>query len=385
VSGRRRPDRRPQPAARGELSARQVALRCLVRIERDGAYANIVTPAELTRSGLSERDRGFVTELVYGATRMRRACDALVDRFIVKEPDAVVRTILRLGAYQLAFANVAAHAAVGETVELAPKQARGFVNAVLRNVTRTEHTFPSKAAELSYPDWIAERLRGDLGDDDAWAAMAAMNEAAEVTERDDGYIQDRGSQWVAAAVESTAGETVLDVCAAPGGKATAIAASGALVVAADLQPQRLALINGNTRRLGLETVRAVCADGAAPPFRPSSFHHVLIDAPCSGLGALRRRPDARWRITAADVTHLAALQQRMIDACAPLVRPGGTLTYSVCTVLAEESTDHTVPPSFTPIIDQPAGRWRPFGAGWRVLPHDAGTDGMVLLRYRRQP
>ncbi len=375
---------KPTLRSGADQNARQVALRCLTRIERDGAYANIITSAELARTTLSDRDRGFVTELVYGTTRMRRACDALVDRFIVKEPDADVRTILRLGAYQLAFANVAAHAAVGETVELAPKQVRGFVNAVLRNITRADHSYPSRAAELSYPDWIAERLQRDLGDDDAWATMAAMNEAAEVTERDDGYIQDLGSQWVAAAVEATEGETVLDVCAAPGGKATAIAARGALVIAADLQPQRVALIASNVRRLGLGNVRSVRADGALPPFAPMSFDHVLIDAPCSGLGALRRRADARWRITAADVGELATLQQQMIDASAPLVKPGGTLTYSVCTLLAEESVDHTIPAGLEPITEPPAGQWRPFGPGWRVLPHEAGTDGMILLRYRRE-
>jgi len=113
---------------------------------------------------------------------------------------------------------------------------------------------------------------------------------------------------------------------------------------------------------------------------------VLIDAPCSGLGALRRRPDARWRIQPTDVTDLVELQRRILDASATLVRPGGRLVYSVCTLTAAESIDHPVPPGFE-IDDRPPslGRWRPFGHGWRVLPHDAGTDGMVLIRYRRTP
>ena len=113
--------------SRHPASARSVAYLCLQRIEHEGAYANLVTPAELQRSGLSDRDRHFVTELVYGTTRMRRACDALVDRFISSEPQPEIRTLLRLGAYQLEFAKVAPHAAVGETVELAPKRARPFV------------------------------------------------------------------------------------------------------------------------------------------------------------------------------------------------------------------------------------------------------------------
>lgn len=365
------------------MTARLVAFRCLQRIDHQGAYANLVLAAELQRSKLSDRDRHFATELVYGTTRMRRACDALVDRFVSKTPSPEVRTVLRLGAYQIHFAQVPAHAAVGETVELAPKAARGFVNAVLRRVADTPMQWPSEAVRLSYPDWIVERLIAELGNDDAMATLTIMNEAPTATERDDGYTQDLGSQWVAAAVPAVAGDTVLDVCAAPGGKSTAIAASGAFVVAADLQAQRVGLIVANVTRLAATDVAPVVADATRPPFRASGFDHLLIDAPCSGLGSLRRRADARWRITAADVTELATLQQQIINECAPLVKPGGTLTYSVCTLLAAESIDHTIPTGFEPIAGKPAGEWRTYGDGWRLLPHDAGTDGMIVVRYRR--
>ena len=354
-------------------NARQVAYRCLQRIDHDGAYANLLLQSELGRSKLSERDRGFVTELVYGTTRMRRACDALIDRFLVKEPQPALRTLLRLGAYQLHFAGVAAHAAVGETVELAPKAARGFVNAILRRVGDTPMDWPNDAVRLSYPDWIVDRLRTELGGA-AEAAMARMNEPAPVSVRDDGYRQDLASQWVAAAVEAAPGERVLDLCAAPGGKATAMASNGAYVVAADLQMHRARLIQG---------VPVVVGDAAEPPFRATGFDRVLIDAPCSGLGALRRRADARWRITEADVGELAALQARIIAAAAPLVRPAGWLVYSVCTLTAEESIDHPVPAGFEPIAEAPSSEWRAYGHGWRVLPHDHDTDGMVLIRYRR--
>ena len=365
------------------MTARLVAFRCLQRIDHQGAYANLVLAAELQRSKLADRDRHFVTELVYGTTRMRRACDALVDRFVLKNPSPEVRTVLRLGAYQLHFAQVPAHAAVGETVELAPKAARGFVNAVLRRVADTPMRWPSDAVRLSYPDWIVDRLITELGHDDAMATLAVMNEAPSVTEREDGYTQDLGSQWVAASVPAAAGDVVLDACAAPGGKATAIAADGAFVVAADLQPQRVGLVAANVLRLAASDVASVVADATRAPFRAAAFDHVLIDAPCSGLGSLRRRADARWRMTATDVDELARLQQRMISECAPLVKVGGTFVYSVCTLLAAESTDHMIPAGFEPIADVPEGQWRPFGAGWRVLPHDAGTDGMIVLRYRR--
>ena len=363
-------------------TARGVAWHALQRIDQQGAYANLVVPGLLAGSRLDERDRGFVTELVYGTTRMRRACDALVDRFVMKEPAPEIRTLLRLGAYQLAFADVATHAAVGETVELAPKRSRGFVNAILRNVSRAPMIWPDEATELSYPQWMAVLLHAELGDD-ARPAMERMNRPPPVTVRDDGYTQDRASQWVAASVRARRGDRVLDVCAAPGGKATAMAGSGAHVVATDLAPARAGLVHANVKKLGAR-VDVVCADGTAPPFAPATFDKVLLDAPCSGLGALRRRPDARWRITPGDIDELASLQRRLIDASAELVRPGGVLVYSVCTVTAVESVDHPVPAGFEVIDDEPAGTWRRFRHGWRVLPHDDDTDGMVLIRYRRQ-
>ena len=372
----------PAPPA---ATSRRVAWEALRRIDEGGAYANLVIGPMLERSGLSDQDRRFVTELVYGTTRMRRACDALVDRFVTSPPDPATRSLLRLGAYQLHFAGVPPHAAVSETVALAPQRVRGFVNAVLRRVARTEMVWPSEAARLSYPDWIVDRLTTELGAADAIAALERMNEPAPVTVRDDGYVQDRSSQWVAAAVECAPGERVLDTCAAPGGKSTAMATTGALVTAADLRPHRVELVAANAARLGVE-LDAVVADATAPPFEPSSFDAVLVDAPCSGLGALRRRPDARWRVTPSDVGELAALQRRILDASAELVRPGGRLVYSVCTLTAAESIDHPVPPGLE-IDDRPppVGEWRPFGHGWLVLPQDADTDGMVLVRYRAIP
>jgi 16S rRNA (cytosine967-C5)-methyltransferase len=158
---------RTGPAAR---SARRVALDALRRIEVDGAYANLVLGPMLATSGLTDMDRRFVTELVYGTTRMRRACDSVIDRFVTSPPDDATRSVLRLGAYQLVFAGVPPHAAVGETVGLAPKRTRGFVNAVLRKVSRLsvdEMSWPSDGARLSYPDWMVELFRAELGADDA--------------------------------------------------------------------------------------------------------------------------------------------------------------------------------------------------------------------------
>jgi 16S rRNA (cytosine967-C5)-methyltransferase len=366
-------------------TARRVALDALRRIEVDGAYANLVLGPMLSSSGLGDMDRRFVTELVYGTTRMRRACDAVIDRFVTSPPDDATRSVLRLGAYQLVFAGVAPHAAVSETVGLAPKRTRGFVNAVLRKVARlsvAEMSWPSDGARLSYPDWMVELFLEELGDD-AIPALDRMNQAPPVTERADGYVQDQSSQWVAAAVEARSDELVLDVCAAPGGKATAMAAHGATVVANDQRVGRARLVAENARALELE-LPVVAADGAQPPFRTGAFAAVLLDAPCSGLGALRRRADARWRIQPSDIIDLAALQGRLLESAATLVAPEGRLVYSVCTITAAESVDHPTPAGFE--VDPappPTGSWRPFRQGWRVLPHDADTDAMVMIRYRR--
>ncbi len=371
----------------GERTARRVALDALRRIEADGAYANLVLGPMLATSGLTDMDRRFVTELVYGTTRMRRACDSIVDRFVTSPPDDATRSVLRLGAYQLVFAGVPPHAAVGETVGLAPKRTRGFVNAVLRKVSRlsiAEMSWPSDGARLSYPDWIVDRFRGELGDD-AVPALERMNEAPSVTTRADGYVQDESSQWVAAAVGAAVGERVLDVCAAPGGKATAMAGTGARGrrrrPAARAGPAR----PGQRRHARPRTSgRGRRWSGGAVPsrlLRCRTARRPVLRAGCAAPP--RRRPVAD---RADDVVELAELQARLLASAAELVAPGGRLVYSVCTITAAESVDHATPDGFeVDPTEPPVGTWRPFEQGWRVLPQDADTDGMVLIRYRRVP
>ena len=382
----------PSAPRRAVPDARRTAVEALVRIDRDGAYANLVLPKVLAESGLSERDRAFATELVYGTTRQRRACDWFVDRFALGELDPAVRATLRVGTYQLRMLRTPAHAAVSATVHVAPKRARGLVNAVLRKVATADDAWPSDAVRLSYPDWIVARLGADLGPDRAAPALAAMNDAASAHERPDGYIQDRASQWVAEAVGATHGEMVLDLCAAPGGKATSMAAAGATVVAADVRPGRVGLVVDNARRLGIagDRFHAVAADGAKPPFALGSFDRVLVDAPCSGLGSLRRRADARWRIDEGAPARLAGLQDQLLGAAATMVRPGGRLVYSVCTLTAVETTGvaeefQRMHPDW--MVAHEPGRsdaWEPWGTGSILLPQTAGTDGMALFAWTRE-
>ena len=381
------------PDAPRPTDARRVAIDAIVRIEDGGAYANVVLPGILAETDLESRDKAFVTELVYGSTRRKRALDHVVDRFLMQDPPTAARAALRIGAHQLIEMGTPPHAAVSATVSAAPKRFRGVVNAVLRKVAAAAANgieYPSLAVELSYPDWMVARLVDELGADAAEAALRTMNEAAMVQRRDDGYVQDESSRRVAALVPAAVGDLVLDMCAAPGGKATEIAGRGATVVAADMRLGRVGLIAANVARLGLgDRVPVVQADGTAPPFAPASFDAVLVDAPCSGLGALRRRPDARWRITAADIDALSALQGRLLAAAAPLVRPGGILVYSVCTLTRQESVgvvahnaDLLAALGFAGAGGEGDG-WRPFGDGVELLEPGAEHDGMCRAVFER--
>jgi 16S rRNA (cytosine967-C5)-methyltransferase len=309
---------------------------------------------------------------------------------------------------------------VSATVAEVRGPVRGLVNAVLRRVAEAVAAgvvWPSEGVRLSYPDWIISELTASLGPDTAREALEQMNVAAMVTARADGYIQDRASLWVAKAVavaraagegaggaapaaagtdgSAMAGERILDLCAAPGGKATWLAGGGrsaggpALVVAGDVDRRRSAVVAENVGRLNLDNVATVVADGARPPFPPSSFDRVLVDAPCSGLGVLRRRPDARWRIHPDDVPRLAALQRSLLDVALTLVRPEGVVVYSVCTLTGEETTEidrwlAAAHPDAVAIAPRAlvGESWEPAGRGARLLPQAAGTDGMFLLAVR---
>jgi 16S rRNA (cytosine967-C5)-methyltransferase len=364
-----------------------------------GARANVEVPRLLSASGLDERDRAFVTELAYGTLRMCRACDWLVGQFAKGELEPVVRAAARAGAYQIAYMRVPAYAAVSATVAECPPRARSLLNAVLRRVAELVDAgpvrWPDPGTKLSYPDWVLRRLGEDLGADRALAALEQMNRAATVAVRADGYIQDPASQMVAEHMAALMAPgppgPVLDVCAAPGGKATALAAGPRLVVGADIAPERAIVVAGNGARLGLNNLAVVVADGTGPPFRSAHFAGVLVDAPCSGLGVLRRRPDARWRVRPEDVGRLASLQRRLLTASAPLVAAGGVLLYSVCTLTRAETVDiddwlaRALPEEAGwEAVAPPGPPWEPLGRGSLLLPQTTGADGMYAVAVRRR-
>ena len=280
-----------------QRTARAVAVEALSRVD-EGAYANLVLPGLLERSGLADRDRHLVTELVYGTTRMRRACDFVLQPFLQRDLEPEVRTALRLGAYQLVFLGTPAHAAVSTTVDVAPARARGLVNAVLRRVSEAKPPrWPNLATELSYPDWVVDRLVADLGEDAATGALRRMNVPAAPNRRTDGYVQDRASQWVAELVDAGEGDVVVDVCAAPGGKATWMARTARRVIAGDARASRTGLIAANARRTQVANVSVLAMDAPAAPLRRGRTERVYWSthpAPGSACWDVAPTPAGAW-------------------------------------------------------------------------------------------
>jgi 16S rRNA (cytosine967-C5)-methyltransferase len=416
-----------------------------------GAYSNLVLPAMLRASSLSARDRAFATALVYGTIRRRRALDHLLGMVTDRRIDRLdppVRAAIRLGAAQLVD-GVAAHAAVSETVDAAARRsprARGFVNAVLRRVAALGPPWPwpegdaieAVAVRTSHPDWIVQRLYDDLGAADALGVLTEDNLPPAVTLRPnprrttsdelaseltasgvdvrrgtllpDALVvsgigdpaalpavvegraspQDEASQAVVRILDPQPSERVLDVAAAPGGKAAAageLVGDAGSVLATDVYPARAGLVRRAAVRLGLPQLHAVAADGRQlPVMHGVQFDRVLVDAPCSGLGVLRRRPEARFRIQPGDVDELAALQRELLAAAVPLVRAGGHLVYSVCTLTRAETVeiDRWMAEAFPHLeaVAPPPDPWRPLGRGGLLLPQAAGTDGMFVLATR---
>ncbi|MEZ5323028.1 MAG: transcription antitermination factor NusB [Microthrixaceae bacterium] len=366
--------------------SRRVAADALVAIERDESFANLRLGPVLDRSGLDARDRRLVTELVYGAIRRRRSLDYLVDRFLISDPSPELRALLRVGAYQIHYTDVPDHAAVAATVGAAPQKWRGVLNAVLRKVAAQPVSWPDEPTRLSVPDWLYRRLVADLGTRVAIETLDRMNVPPSMHRREDGYVQDPGSQRIVEWLAPGEGDVVLDLCAAPGGKATGLGAGGATVVAMDRRHGRVQLTGRNVAAVGA-SVGLVIGDACAPPFADGVADLVLVDAPCSGLGVLRRRPDARWRVDEQAVERLAAIQVAMLAAAAPLVRRGGRLAFSVCTLTAAETTgvaeaferDH---PDWSP-LPPPSEPWMPSGSGAVLLPQADDSDGMALFLWRR--
>lgn len=401
---------------------------------------------------LEPRDRRWVRELVYGMLRRRSRLDALLEQrtrggIVRLDPD--VLDLLRLGAAQLLqMESVPAYAAIAQTVELVKRRhglgASKLANAVLRRLDRErEHlTIPSPhdridalALDESHPRWIVQRWLDRFGEQETRALLDANNREAPLVARpvhtvreqleamleaagvrvDDAplvrdsillgspvssltelgafrqglfHLQDPASTLVTQYACVPTGAVVADLCAAPGGKSVELARNASHVFSSDLSIGRLQRITANVKRLELDNVFPYVADARQPAVRPVDL--VLLDAPCTGTGTFRRHPDARWRLKVSDLAVMAALQRSILRAAAEVVRPGGILVYSTCSLESEENDEQI--DAF--LAERPDWRLDPPPDGvvppdvldkgrLRVLPQRHGADGAFAARLRR--
>lgn len=423
--------------------ARRAALELLLELARGRATLDALLAGPLL-AALPRLERDFAHELVLGSLRRRGAIDhalsALCGRPLA-QLDAAVLASLRLGAYQLLHLRVPPHASVHEAVQLARafgrERAAGLVNAVLRRLARDgPPPLPDPQREPlawlttagSLPEWLAQRWLARLGPERACARAGAAlappprsfrfnprhpeaperlaaagaawrpqalpdafawldGDLAEALRLGWVYAQDLGSQLVAR-LAASGGAPLLDACAAPGGKALlADDLLGGGVVALERAPRRVRTLRDLARRWGGAGLRVTSGDAARPPFS-TPFASVLLDAPCSGLGTLASHPDIRWRARPEELARQVARQRKLLDSLAPLVRPGGLLVYSVCSLEPEEGPDVlrdwlTQNPAFAPAAPP---EWAASFADGRWLatrPEDGRGEGFFAALLRR--
>jgi 16S rRNA (cytosine967-C5)-methyltransferase len=419
--------------------ARQVAYRVVRRVG-EGAYADRALRAEADRAGLTGADRAFAQQLAYGTVQRRRTLDYVVTALAARPVDSLdppLLDVLRVGVFQLLFMDsVPDHAAVAESVELAKTGRSGghrLANAVLRRAARearslldelTEAT-PADAAILhSHPEWLVRMWWQMLGREETIALLQQDNRAAEnavrvntlvtsppevvealarrnvvtrpAPEPEEGLVletafdiegsrlfrsgaitpQSRASMLVARSLDPQPGERVVDLCAAPGAKTTHIAAlmrGEGRLVAVERNPARADALRENCERMQADSVEVVVDDARSVT---GEFDRVLLDAPCSNLGTLAGRPDARWRKTPEQIEELAQLQAELLDAGADRLARGGLLVYSTCTLSPRENEEQVE----ALLARRPELR----SAGTRrTLPHRDGTDGFFIARIER--
>jgi 16S rRNA (cytosine967-C5)-methyltransferase len=443
------------PSGRGRAGlpspGRACAYAVIRRVFEQEAWADRALHGEAQRHQLDARDLALAMQLSYGTVQRVATLDHVIERLARRPPaklDAPVVAALRLGVFQLTFLDrIPAHAAVGESVELAKADAprgAGLVNAVLRRATREARTIvgrlpeatPEQAAlKHSHPEWIARLWWETFGPDTARALMAADNDPAEAALRAntlritaqelthrlpahtiealpealildapfdtfdapewrDGLVmpQSRAAMAVSRALAPAPGERVLDLCAAPGGKTTHLAAlmgNEGEIVAVEHHPGRAEALRKTARRMGA-TIVDVRTQDATQPHEAGAYDKVLVDPPCSDLGTLASRPDARWR-KAGRPEALAALQLQILTAGASALKPGGILVYSTCTISPIENervvaaflAAHEDFSATDLAADLPLWKHPTMPQHLQTLPHRDRTDGFFVARLRR--
>jgi 16S rRNA (cytosine967-C5)-methyltransferase len=454
VGGRAKTARPQRSPGAPVAPARRCAYAVIRRVFEQGAYADQALQAEARE--LDARDRALAMRLAYGAIQRRLTLDHLIAGLAGRPPeqlDPPLLGALRLGLYEMLYTGGAPdRAVVADCVELS-KSARGrghgLVNAVLRRAARegspallgplSEDTPESAAIAHSHPEWIARLWWEQLGPREALALMAADNEPGELALRVntlradpatvsrelpvpthgdpelpealvlDGPLdlhgsplwaagailaQSRAAMLVARALDPQPGERVLDLCAAPGGKSTHIAAlmrDEGEILAVEHNPKRADGLRDTARRLGVRGVRVEVSDAARRRPDAGDFDRVLVDPPCSGLGTLQARPDLRWRIAPEQIPQLVALQAKILDAGAAALRPGGVLVYSTCTLSPAENERqiqsflaHNDQFALEDLSNEQQIHTHPRAPNFLLtMPHRDHTAGFFIARMRR--
>ena len=431
--------------------ARALALQILNKTDSAGQYTNLALDAALKRSELSAPDKALVTILVYGVTERRLTLDYMADALAsrpMESLDGTVRNLVRMGLYQLRYLDrIPAHAAINETVDLAPRRARGFVNAVLREYTRRQNDlpFPDKQTDLlrylsvtySLPVPLCKKLVEIFGAERAEAVMEAFGHAPPITLRvntlknspeqlegalcalgyrvqpsdvlesaltvsdfipsgspqiADGqvFVQDLASQICVQVLDAQPGDFVIDACACPGSKTfgTAIQMQNTgKILACDLHQSKLSLIQTGAQRLGISIIEVRERDARAhDPALVGQADRVLCDVPCSGFGVLGKKPEIRYK-DLADAAALPAIQYAILENCCRYVKNGGVLVYSTCTIFPEENEQNVR--KF--LENHPEFIAESFSIGGvgsedgmlTLTPDMHGTDGFFIAKLRR--
>lgn len=384
----------------GVAAARAVALAALTNIEKNKAYSGL-TLKQAKKQPLSPRDERLVWRLVYGVITYRLGIDYILNQFCRRKIDKLsptLRNILRLACYQLVYLDrIPDFAAVNEAVDMARRSAgkgmAGFVNGVLRNILRnreelfaglTKNTREYISIFHSHPQWLVDQWIQRWGVDFTSELCEANNKPAPLTIRvntdkitvddylalaakkdlegrrgrycpdalvfapespfsqlpgfDEGLfiVQGEASMLPALVLDVNPGDTVLDMCSAPGGKTAQLAQRTDSVTAWDLYPSRLKLLRQNAARLGLKNIATFAGD-AAKIDTDVRYDRVLLDAPCSGFGVLRKKPEIKWTRDIADIQELQQLQLQLLHKGCNLLKPGGYLVYSTCTLIEQEN------------------------------------------------
>ena len=408
-----------------KTNARQVALTCLYKWEDGRSFAETLVDKESQVARLSESDRKLVLALVFSVIRNISLLNSLITELRDGKIDTQTRLILQLGLAQLFLLNLSSHAAVFETVNLAPQKTKGLINAILRSALRRQKELEAKIDQLtpatrySTPKWLVNRWENNFGHDQTLAMLQWNNmtptlfarktqgadidtEALRLTpipNLEDWYeiqgrlpleevragklyISDPSTRYAIDLLAPVQGESILDACAAPGGKAAAIISKTQGVVklvATDLHDYRLPTLLENLQKQGGNDVSTAQADWSQPcPEQwKNAFDAVLLDVPCSNTGVIQRRVDVRWRLTAKEITRLADLQFQILENASQAVKQGGRLVYSTCSIDQEE--DRAVIDRF--LATHP--EWS-FVEEKLALPHIEKSDGAYAALLKRQ-